>query len=61
MAHICNIESTALGTFLPNEPISISVFLFSDEDEAKLLDALCEFWIDNGGSVPKTGQPNVEL
>ena len=71
VAHICNIESTALGTFLPNEPISISVFLFSDEDEAKLLDVqrtLCDYILlntstdlnksDNGGSVPKTGQPN---
>ena len=71
VAHICNIESTALGTFLPNEPISISVFLFSDEDEAKLLDVqrtLCDYILlntsidlnksENGGSAPKTGQPN---
>ena len=50
VAHICNIENTALGTFLPNEPISISVFLFSNEDESKLLDVqrtLCNYILLN--------------
>ena len=50
-AYVCSSENSALGTYLPGEPLLLTVFVLSQEDEMKFLEvqsALCRNLLGNG-------------